>query len=66
MLLKRLNLAAEAFHDILERCQEHPMFNIDLFEARNIDRLCEIGGEECDWTVLAITAANALDVLEKS
>lgn len=50
----------EALQDILITCRDHPSFSEELFDARNIDELCKIGGDICDWTMLAIIADNAL------
>jgi hypothetical protein len=41
---------------ILTRAKEHPAFNEQCFEEMDIAALCEIGGDECDWTLTAIDA----------
>ena len=50
------NALQTIFHIVLQ----HPAFDQDAYETRNIDALAEEGGDVCDWTMIAITAGDAL------
>jgi len=50
-----------ALKTILDMAINHPCFDGEAFETRDIDMLVEIGGDVCDWTMIAITAADALE-----
>jgi len=50
----------EALEGILERAKGHPLFCPQLFEERDIDGICAIGGDAADWTQNAIEADDAL------
>jgi hypothetical protein len=50
---------------ILNTAKNHPLFNEECFEKKDIKTLCEIGGDECDWTMIAIQADEACKRLEK-
>uniref|UniRef100_A0A6M3L882 Uncharacterized protein n=1 Tax=viral metagenome TaxID=1070528 RepID=A0A6M3L882_9ZZZZ len=50
----------EALGTILNMAMDHPCFYREAFEKRAIGTLVEIGGDICDWTSIAITAADAL------
>lgn len=51
---------AEALKSILDTAKNHPAFDGDAFERHDIDSLVQQGGDVCDWTMIAITAADAL------
>ena len=51
----------QALEEILDTVTEHPCFNPDIFESRDIDALIDIGGVELDYTRIAILAADALE-----
>ena len=50
----------EALEAILERAMDHPRFLHDSFEARDYNAMCYVGGDAFDWTMVAITADEAL------
>ena len=50
----------EALATIRRMAMQHPCFDQDCFERRDIADLCRRGGDICDWTMIAITADNAL------
>ena len=50
----------KALKAIRNQAMEHPMFNLEAFEKRDWYSLCDVGGDECDWTGIAITAADAI------
>ena len=54
-----------ALERILEIAQEHPAFDQELFEKRDMEAICEVGGQVADWTIIAIIAADALKGEEK-
>jgi len=43
---------------------DHPCFDQEKFEQRDLDGLAEEGGDICDWTRLAIIADDALKTVE--
>ena len=49
-----------ALEEIRKMAMEHPCFDADCFERRDIDGLCDQGGDICDWTMVAIHADDAL------
>lgn len=49
-----------ALKSILERVMDHPCFDADKFEQRDIDGLCDEGGETCHNTIIAIECADAI------
>lgn len=59
---KTLNpkIAQEALKSIRKTAMDHPAFMLDEFERRDIDVICKAGGDCCDWTMIAITADDAL------
>lgn len=60
--LERENaLLRTALERIRDKALDHPMCNLGLYESRDIDRLADIGGDECDWTMIAIDAGEALN-----
>ena len=50
----------DALTEIRKMAMEHPCFDVDCFERRDIDGLCAQGGDICDWTMVAIHADNGL------
>ena len=50
----------DALTEIFKMAQEHPSFDAELFETRDMEGLCEVGGDICDWTMIAILADSAL------
>lgn len=50
-----------ALIEIRRRAMESFCFDSDSFSSRNIDELCENGGDICDWTMIAIEADDALE-----
>ena len=50
----------EALQSILESARNHFCFDAEAFEQRDIDGLAIQGGDICDWTMIAITANDAL------
>lgn len=51
----------EALESILKTAMEHPCFDREAFDNRDFDSLEQQGGDICDWTMIAITAADALE-----
>lgn len=51
--------------EILNRAKNHPLFNEECFEKRDIKTLCEIAGDECEWTLVAIQADMACKRLKR-
>ena len=49
-----------ALEEIRRKAMDHPCFDSDCFERRDVDGLCEQGGDICDWTMVAILADDAL------
>ena len=49
-----------ALVEIRKMAMEHPCFDLDCFKRRDIDGLCDQGGDICDWTMVAIHADDAL------
>jgi len=49
-----------ALEEIRKMAMDHPCFDADCFERRDIEGLCEQGGDICDWTMVAIHASDAL------
>lgn len=52
--------AREALEEIRKMAMDHPCFDADCFERRDIDGLCALGGDVCDWTMIAIHAEDGL------
>lgn len=52
----------EALSEILKMAKEHPAFDEVAFDARDIKALCNVGGDVCDWTMIAIIADDALNI----
>ena len=50
----------EAMRAVRRMAMLHPCFDARLFEKRDIDELARIGGDICDWTMVAIIADDAL------
>uniref|UniRef100_A0A6M3KE01 Uncharacterized protein n=1 Tax=viral metagenome TaxID=1070528 RepID=A0A6M3KE01_9ZZZZ len=50
-----------ALKKILFRAMDHPSFDGEAFETRDLDALIKEGGDVFDWTMVAITAADALE-----
>lgn len=50
-----------ALENIQQQAMDHPCFYVGAFERRDITELCKIGGDICDWTMIAIVAADALE-----
>jgi hypothetical protein len=55
-----LERMVSALEEIRKMAMEHPCFDADCFERRDIDGLCEQGGDICDWTMVAIHADDGL------
>lgn len=55
----------EALVKIRTTALDHPCCDPIMFEKRAIDELCDIGGEVCDWTMIAIDADDALKLVGK-
>ena len=55
-----LERMVSALEEIRRIAMEHPCFDADCFERRDIDGLCEQGGDICDWTMVAIHADDGL------
>lgn len=49
-----------ALESILDSAMNHPCFDTDAFNARDIDALIKEGGDVCDWTMIGIEADRAL------
>ncbi len=56
----RSNDLLDALKRIRSMALEHPCFDSEKFEQRDLDGLAEEGGDICDWTMLAIIADDAL------
>jgi hypothetical protein len=54
-----------ALEEIRKMAMEHPCFDADCFDRRDIDGLCNQGGDICDWTMVAIHADDALRAYDK-
>ena len=57
---KQINRLKIALMEIRSSAQEHPAFDLELYQFCDIDALRKIGGDVCDWTMIAIIANNAL------
>ena len=62
------NISAEAelikaLKSIRESAMDHPCFSKYYFRQRDIDGLSDIGGDVCEWTLIAIEADNALQLV---
>ena len=55
----------DALDDILARALNHPMFDMELFDAQDLEALYHVGGDTCDWTMIAIIANNAIRDVNK-
>lgn len=51
---------ADALREIRRMAQDHPAYWHEAFMDRNINALAKEGGDICDWTMVAITADDAL------
>lgn len=49
-----------ALEEIRRMAMEHPCFDADCFKRRDIEGLCDQGGDICDWTMIAIHADDGL------
>lgn len=49
-----------ALEEIRTRAMDHPCFDVDCFQRRDIDALIDQGGDIFDWTIVAILADDAL------
>ncbi len=58
------NLLAALTH-IRSIAMDHPCFDQEKFEQRDLEGLAEEGGDICDWTMLAIIADDALKTVTK-
>lgn len=60
-----IRAVVSALIEIRKMAMEHSCFDADCFERRDIDGLCDQGGDICDWTMVAIHADDGLraDVL---
>lgn len=59
--LERQEKMVKSLERIREMAMEHACFDLELFESRNIDELVNVGGDVCDWTMIAIIASDALE-----
>lgn len=50
----------KALLQILEMVKDHPCFDAEAFECRDVDGLVKQGGDICAWTMVAIIADDAL------
>jgi len=50
----------DALNSLRIIAMNHPAFNIDLFKAKDLENIQEIGGDAADWTILAIIADEGL------
>jgi len=55
----------EALQIILNRAKNHPAFDEQIFDDRDMDALIKFGGDVCDWTLTAIEADDALKGIKK-
>lgn len=55
-----LERMVRALEEVRKMAMEHPCFDADCFERRDIDGLCDQGGDICDWTMVAIHADDGL------
>ncbi len=58
--LKKHSELIVALTEIRKMAMEHPAFYEAAFKERDIDALCEEGGDMCDWTMVAILSDDAL------
>jgi len=61
--MKTNNKLIELIQSISDRAHEHPCCDHDLLAARDIDGICERGGDVTDWTLTAMEADGALKQL---
>jgi hypothetical protein len=54
-----------ALESILAVAMDHPAFDHQAFDDHDYESLTESGGDICDWTMLAITASDALQEIKK-
>ena len=64
MMEKNVKILIDALSEILERAQDHPCFMHHSFETRDIDAICDEGGDCCDWTMVGIICEDALKEYE--
>jgi hypothetical protein len=57
----RLDGMIASLKNIQEMAMDHPSFNSELFLNRDFYKLTDIGGDECDWTMIAIIASEGLE-----
>lgn len=50
----------DALKRIRSMAMDHPCFDEEKFEKRDLEGLAEEGGDICDWTMLGIIADDAL------
>lgn len=55
--------AQKSLQAIMSLAKSSLCFEQDLFESRDVDALCKIGGDICMWTMVAIHADDALKAL---
>lgn len=51
-----------ALQSIMAIVQDHPLFRLDLFEARDLAALDKVGGDEATFVHIAILAADGLGI----
>ena len=54
------DIIAQNLESIFKRASDHPAFDGELFKNRDYDGMCKVGGDVCDWTLIAIDAEDAL------
>lgn len=59
--LERQEEMVKALERIREMAMDHPCFELELFKSRNIDELSNVGGDICDWTMVAVISDDALN-----
>ena len=58
---EKLKIYHDTLINIRQMAWEHPMFDQAAFDKRDINGLVTVGGDICDWTMIAILADDALE-----
>jgi len=54
------SILRQALEKIQKTAMNHPAFDADCYERRDVEALAAQGGDVCDWTMVAIAADDAL------
>lgn len=56
-----MNELISVVESVLSEMKNHTAFDVELFENKDYDELCDIGGEVCTITIWAIELSEALE-----